>query len=245
MNLLQSLLGGTRRPASREEQLIALSTAAVTLQAELGLVPTGQAGIVIRPIDSEAYRQAEVELAGLLEIAGRETGATITARSDSYGYRWVVIADDAIADLVSTAYSVSLELRDARFGDQVLAAAFGFRDPGGRHVYWLYNFKRAAFYPFVPQADGATRDTAHELQLAAALGAELPVEADQARWYPMWGMPLDGAPPLRSPVPGAGAASDAGRDATEPHHPHDDMSRHDAGRGRGCGGDTRRSRHGC
>ena len=195
MSFLDTLFGGTRQPRSREEQLIALSTAAVTLQAELGLVPTGQAGIVIRPIDSEEYRQAETELAGLLEIAGRETGATISTQNDGYGYRWVVIRDDTIADLVSTAYSVSLQLREARFGDQVLAAAFGFHDGGGRHVYWLYNFKRAAFYPFVPQPDAATRDTAHELQLAAALGRELPVEADQTRWYPMWGMPLDGTPP--------------------------------------------------
>ena len=237
MNLLQTLFAGTRRPPSREDQLIALSTAAVTLQAELGLVPTGQAGIVIRPIDTEAYRKAEADLASLLEIAGRETGATITERDDSFGYRWVVIADDAIADLVSTAYSVSLELRDAGYGDQVLAAAFGFGGPGGRHVYWLYNFKRAAFYPFVPQPDGATRDTAHEMQLAAALGRELPVEADQGRWYPMWGMPLDGAPPARpvgaAPGPAAAAASTA-----EPLHPRDDSSRHGSGHdghGSGCG----------
>ncbi len=232
MNLLESLFGGTRRPTSREEQLIALSTAAVTLQAELGLVPTGQAGIVIRPIDSEEYRRAEAELAGLLEIAGRETGAAITERNDGYGYRWVVIADDAIADLVSTAYSVSLQLRDARFGDQVLAAAFGFRDAGGRHVYWLYNFKRAAFYPFVPAPDGATRDTAHELQLAAAIGRELPVEADRTRWYPMWGMPLEGAPPARPAGAASGPAPGAVR--TEPHHPHDDLSRDRAGHGHGC-----------
>ncbi len=240
MSILQAIFGGTHRPPSREEQLIALSTAAVTLQVELGLAPTGQAGIVIRPIDSEEYRRAEAELASLLEIAGHETGATITERNDGYGYRWVVIADDAIADVVSTAYSVSLQLRDAQFGDQVLAAAFGFRDAGGRHVYWLYNFKRAAFYPFVPQPDGATRDTAHELQLAAALGRELPIEADQARWYPMWGMPLDGAPPARP----AGAAPE--RRSNHDGHagsgdPHDDRSHHGAGHARGCGS----ARRGC
>ncbi len=249
MNLLQTLFGSTRRPPSREEQLIALSTAAVTLQAELGLVPTGQAGIVIRPIDSEEYRRAEAELAGLLEIAGRETGATITERSDGYGYRWVVIADDAIADLVSTAYSVSLQLRDARFGDQVLAAAFGFRDAGGRHVYWLYNFKRAAFYPFVPQPDATTRDTAHELQLAAALGRELPVESDQGRWYPMWGMPLDGAPPARpstsAPDPAAGGPSPQSAHAHEDTHAHDDTSRHGAGHGHSCGNGASSGRRGC
>ncbi|MBI3748103.1 MAG: hypothetical protein HY262_04560 [Chloroflexi bacterium] len=210
MSILGTLFGTTRRPPSREEQLIALSTAAITLEAELGLVSTGQAGLVIRPIDSEAYRRADADLAGLLEIAGRETGATISERTDSYGYRWVILADDSLADLVSTAYSVGIELRDAGFGDQVLAAAFGFRGSAERHVYWLYNFKRAGFYPFVPQPDAATRDTAHELQLAAALGRELPIEPDQARWYPMWGMPLDGAPPARV---AAAAGASPGHDA--------------------------------
>ena len=243
MKLLDTLFGVTRRPRSREEALINLSTAAVTLQAELGLLPTGQAGLAIRPLDSEEYRRAEAELASLLEIAGHETGATITERTDSYGYRWIVIADPAIADLVSTAYSVSLQLRDARFGDQVLAAAFGFRDAVGRHVFWLYNFKRAAFYPFVPQPDGTSRDTAHELQLAAALGRELPVEPDQTRWYPMWGMPLYGAPPARPPVTAQDSTPRAA--GAEPVHAHDDDSRHGEGHGHSCCGDTRRSRHGC
>ncbi len=239
MSLLDTLFGGTRQVRSREEQLVALSTAAVTLQAELGLVPSGQAGLVIRPIDSEAYRRAESELARLLEIAGRETGSTITERSDAYGYRWVVVSDDAIADLVSTVYSVSLQLRDAGFGDQVLAAAFGFRAADGRHVAFLYNFKRAAFYPFVPGADGATRDTAHELQLAAALSRELPIERDQTRWYPMWGMPLDGAPPARpagSPEVLPGHEGHAGAHPVSSDH-HDHQGGHGTGHGCGSGGD--------
>jgi hypothetical protein len=243
MSILESLFGGTRRPPSREEQLIALSTAAVTLQAELGLVPTGQAGLVIRPVDSEEYRRAEAELAGLLEIAGRETGATITEQNDTYGYRWVVITDDEIADLVSTAYSVSLELRDAGFGDQVLAAAFGFQRADGTHVYWLYNFKRAAFYPFVPQSDGATRDTAHELQLSAALGRELQVEPDQARWYPMWGMPFDGAPPARPA--GVPQGTPPVHDQNAGPGPGHDTAHHGSCDGHGGGKDAADSRDRC
>ncbi len=241
MSLLDTLFGRTRRPPSREEQLIALSTAAVTLQAELGLVPSGQAGLAIRPIDSEAYRRAEVELARLLELAGRETGATIAEQTDTYGYRWVVIRDDAIADLASTTYSVSLDLREAGFGDQVLAAVFGFRDAAARHVAWIYNFKRAAFYPFVAAPDGATRDTAHELQLAAAVGRELPIEPDQARWYPMWGMPLDGAPPARPATPAPPAPP---RENVAPGAVHDHTTSHDTGHS--CGGaQSPRRHHGC
>ncbi len=207
MSLLDALLGRTRPERSRDEQLVALSSAAITLGAELGLQASGQAGIVIRPIDTQAYRDADADLSRLLDLAGRETGATVTRRSDAYGYAWVVVTDPELADLVANAYQISIELRDAGFGDQVLSAAFGFRDAAGRPAYLLYNFKRAAFYPFVPGPGDGARDNARELQLAAALGREMPVEPDQARWYPMWGMPLDGAP---------GATSAAGRHDDHP-----------------------------
>lgn len=257
MSLLDTLLGRTREVRSRDDQLIALSTAAVTLQADLGLVPSGQAGIVVRPIESEAYRQAGAGLAGLLEIAGRETGATISERTDGYGYRWVAIADDSLADLVSTAYEVSIELRDAGFGDQVLAAAFGFRDADGRPVFWLYSFKRGAFYPFAPAPDGRTHDSAQELRLAAAIGRELPVEPDQTRWYPMWGMPLDGAP---SDAPGHGTAGTAGQASDAQSHGSDTDARGDSAhdhtgnnehhpnrdsQGHGCSSDDSRREHRC
>lgn len=192
MNLTEALFGRTRPTPSRDEKLIALSSAAISLDAKLGLRPTGSAGIVIRPVASAAFERAEAELAGLLEIAGRETGSRITTRNDPYGYRWIVIGDDELADLVATAYTVSLDLRDAGFGDQVLAAAFAFRAPDGTRLHWLYNFKRATFYPFAPEADGERRDNARELQASAAMTGELPIEPDVTRWYPMWGMPLDG-----------------------------------------------------
>jgi len=192
MSLTEALFGRTQPRPSRDEQLIALSSAAVSLEATLGLVPLAIAGIVIRPVASAAFERAEAGLAGLLEIAGRETGSRITTRTDAYGYRWIVIADDELADLVATAYTVSLDLRDAGFGDQVLAAAFAFRAADGARLYWLYNFKRASFYPFVPEADGERRDNAREIQASAAMRGELPIEPDMTRWYPMWGMPLDG-----------------------------------------------------
>ena len=208
MKLLDGLLGRTSPVRSREERLVALAGAVVSLEADLGLVPAGQGGLVLRHLDSAAFQRAEVKLAAILELAGRETGAEIVQERDSYGYHWVVVTDDAIADLVSTVYSVTLELRDAGFGDQVLAAAFGFRGADGRPIYWLYNFKRASFYPFAPTADGETRDNAREIQAAAAMERELPIEADQSRWYPMWGMPLDGAPSGRPASADAASAPD-------------------------------------
>ncbi len=61
---------------------------------------------------------------------------------------------------------------------------------GGRRVYFIYNFKRGAFYPFVPAGGKQQRDTERELRLKAQLAAELPFEEDTARWFPLWEIPL-------------------------------------------------------
>ena len=60
----------------------------------------------------------------------------------------------------------------------------------GRPVYWIYNYKRAPLYPFVPAGGEQQRDSEHELRLKAQLGAELPIEADLSRWFPLWGAPI-------------------------------------------------------
>jgi hypothetical protein len=57
-------------------------------------------------------------------------------------------------------------------------------------VYWIYNYKRGAFYPFAPAGGGEQRDNERELVLKAQLGKELPVEEELARWFPLWGIPI-------------------------------------------------------
>jgi len=42
----------------------------------------------------------------------------------------------------------------------------------------------------VPAPGQQARDTERELRLQSQLGAELPLEADMARWFPLWDIPL-------------------------------------------------------
>ena len=65
-----------------------------------------------------------------------------------------------------------------------------FRDEAGKPVYWIYNYKRGAFYPFVPAGGGQQRDSERELRLKAQIGAELPIEPELERWFPLWGIPI-------------------------------------------------------
>ena len=56
-------------------------------------------------------------------------------------------------------------------------------------LYLIYNFKRGAFYPFVP-AGPQQRDNERELVLRAQLGSELPIETELTRWFALWGIPI-------------------------------------------------------
>lgn len=190
MKWLEALFGQARVPKSRLEQLFALTTASVTLQTTFGLTPTGRAGLAFRAVESSFFEAAEQELNQLLELTTRETGTRVTRQRDSFGYEWLLLEDDQLEDLVAAAHLVGQTLRDHGFGDRLLAALFGFQSAEGQRVYWIYNYKRASFYPFVPRGEGRQRDHALELRLAAVMRGELPIENDQSRWYALWGVPV-------------------------------------------------------
>jgi hypothetical protein len=56
-------------------------------------------------------------------------------------------------------------------------------------VYWIYGFKRGAFWPFIPIGK-AERDNATELELKAKLEKELPIEQDLTRWLALFDAPV-------------------------------------------------------
>jgi hypothetical protein len=98
--------------------------------------------------------------------------------------------DPDFEDLVVGVNAVSGALQGGGYGDRVLAAVFAFTDERGRKLYWIYNYKRGSFYPFVPAAGSEQRDNERELRLKAQIGADLPVEPELERWFPLWGIPL-------------------------------------------------------
>lgn len=102
-------------------------------------------------------------------------------------------SEDQFESLVVGINAVSSALQDGGYGDRILCAVFAFQDARARPVYWIYNYKRGFFYPFVPAGStGADerRDSERELVLKAQIGGELPVEPELQRWFPMWGIPL-------------------------------------------------------
>ena len=93
-------------------------------------------------------------------------------------------------DLVVGVNAVSTAIQGGGYGDRVLCAVFALRDNKGKAIYWIYNYKRGTFYPFVPAGGGQQRDSERELRLKAQIGAELPIEPELERWFPLWGIPV-------------------------------------------------------
>jgi hypothetical protein len=126
----------------------------------------------------------------VLQGTGSEFGTTIEKSDDTFGYRWMVLGDDEFEDLAVGVNAVSTALEAGGYGERILCAVFAFRDERDKPLYWIYNYKRGAFYPFVPAGGEQQRDTERELRLKAQIGAELPIEAELERWFPLWGIPI-------------------------------------------------------
>src|SRR5579884_792311 len=168
MSFLDSLLGRSKPVKSKSEALFAMATARLTLETKLQLTPSRRAGVVFRPVESSYFAEAEQQLQGMLQQSGKDENLRYQTQTDSYGYRWIIVENEDFDGLVAAIHMVSLTLSDAGYGDQILAAVFRF-DTADHPVYWIYNYKRAAFYPMVPLRGRQERDNGEELRLAAVI----------------------------------------------------------------------------
>jgi len=189
VGLRDVLLGKKKLAGPARERLFALTTAAVTMQTELGLRTAGAAGICFKPLSAGEFVRAENDLQQLLESVAAESGSRLERREDKFGYTWIVVRDSELEDQVTTIHAVGQGLEEQGFGGQLLAAVFKF-EGGKSPVYWIYGFKRGTFWPFVPTGEEQERDNAQELELKAKLEPELPVEQDLSRWFGVFDSPL-------------------------------------------------------
>ena len=190
MGFFDALFGSrSKLKTPAPDRLFAMTTAQVTLDTGLGLRHKDAAGIVFQPLATADFEQIVEETNELVKGTAEETGTQVETSDDEFGYRWLILRDSDFEDLVVSLNTVSVELQGGGYGDRLLAAVFPFEEKG-RPIYFIYNFKRGAYYPFVPAPGEQARDTERELRLQSQLGAELPWEADMARWFPLWDIPL-------------------------------------------------------
>jgi hypothetical protein len=192
VGFLDALLGGRgkRVKGAAPDRLFAMTTAQVTLDTGLGLKHKGATAIVFQPLETADFDGILKETEELLSAEGQDTGTALESSADEYGYRWLIFRDPDFEDLVVALNTISTQLQESGYGDRLLAAVFPFADDKGRKIYFIYNFKRGGYYPFIPAPGDQARDSEGELRLKAQVGAELPFEEDMTRWFPLWQIPL-------------------------------------------------------
>ena len=193
MGLLDVILGRRKLAGPAPDRLFAISTAYVKFETELGIESRGTAAIVFQPLATADFESIVTEMEEVVRGTSTDSGVAVESSDDTYGFRWLVLRGQGFDDLVVGINAVSSSLEAGGYGERLLCAVFAFQDRHQRQLYWIYNFKRGAYYPFVPaagEADSQQRDTEREFVLKAQVGAELPVEQEQERWFPLWGIPI-------------------------------------------------------
>jgi hypothetical protein len=195
MGFLDVVMGRRKLAAPAPDRLFAMSTAYVTLQSQLGISSREAAAIVFQPLSTADFQNIINETEEVVRATSSDSGIEVESLDDSSGFRWLVLRGSSFDDLVVGINAVSGSLESGGYGERVLCAVFAFADENGTRVYWIYNYKRGSFYPFVPTSPGSAEregehDRERELVLKAQIGAELPVEPDLQRWFPLWGIPI-------------------------------------------------------
>jgi hypothetical protein len=187
MGFWDSLLGRTRLPPPDTHRLFAMSTAAIALEAA-GLRPSGRMGVVFKRLPAGRFDRVEGELRQMLALQHDVNQPDVAIRRDALGFDWLMLTGPDFQESLAALHMAATQFLEEGMGDLLLACVFRFEQEG-RAAFWIYNYKRSRFYPFVPSG-ARRRDTAEELRLAALAASELPVEADRERWYPLWDAPV-------------------------------------------------------
>jgi hypothetical protein len=190
MGFLDVLTGRRKLAKPAPDRLFAMSTAYVTFETSLGIVSRERAAIVFQPLATADFQSIVRDMEEVVRGTAADAGTTVETSDDPYGYRWLVLRGSDFDQLVVGINAVSSALEAGGYGERVLCAVFAFQDDRKRPLYWIYNYKRGAFYPFVPAAGEQQRDNERELVLKAQVGGELPVEQELERWFPLWGIPI-------------------------------------------------------
>ena len=190
MRIFDAIFGKAKLPSSKGDNLIDMSSAAITLQTDLNMTSLERGAVCLKPMEGEKYeRKVEEVIEGLSFMGTEKTENQPEKVVDEYGYTWLIFHEQNFDDLVVMVYEAGQAFIEQGLGKGLLCAVFPFKTDKGR-CYWVYLYKRDSFYPFVPREGDKRRDSNEELRLATLMKEELHIEEDTGRWYPLWDLPL-------------------------------------------------------
>ena len=205
MGLRDILIGRHEVKGPAPDRLFAISTAYITLHSEHQIDPVGTAAIVFQALATSEFEATLRDMEDVVRATGGDSATSVSTQDDSYGYRWMILRSPdgapSVEDLAVGINAVSTSIETAGHGERLLCAVFAFLDANKNRIYFIYNYKRGFWYPFVPASDAAhpaageeaaaqQRSTERELQIKAQMASELPMEPELERWFPLWGIPI-------------------------------------------------------
>ena len=189
MGFMDAVLGRRKPVQPNLDALFALPSAAITLQVDLDMIPTGRGSVAFRAPEGRAFADVQADVQALLDA---DEGPPVEITGDEYGFTWIRVKTEPadLSSVVTDLHAVNSSLVDAGFGPQLLCSLVSFRDPDDRALALVYLYKRGTFYPFAPEPGAAERrDNVMEMLVRDKVVRELPIEADTSRWFAVWGAP--------------------------------------------------------
>ncbi|SFC07479.1 hypothetical protein SAMN04487968_103284 [Nocardioides terrae] len=193
MGLWETITGRSKPKQAQLDALFHVPSAAITLQAALGLTATGDGAVCYRGAVGSGFATTQADLVAL--VSEGPDAPRVTTTADAFGFTWLELDHDPIdpanPDLTSLCtglHAVNTSLEEQGFGPGLLCSLVPFTGADGRSVGLVYLYKQGTFYPFAPSGAQA-RDNLLELQVRDALTGELPMEQDLSRWLAIWGAP--------------------------------------------------------
>ena len=191
MGFRDALFGRTTQAQPKLDNLFALSPGALTLESELDLVSSGEAGLCFKAGSGESTITTDADIEQLLNFNEADNKVSIT--TDDLGFKWLVIKDPDLESLVTRIHSANTSMVENGLGPRLLCAVFGFvpkSPPGDGSVRLVYLLKQGTFYPFAPTSKNQ-RDNELELRVRSFLEKDLPMEKDLSRWMALWNLPVN------------------------------------------------------
>src|SRR5881392_1746456 len=90
MGFLDALLGRSKPVRPDLDQLFALPSAAVTLEAAAGFRPTGLGSVCFAGVEGGAFGRVKAEVQELLDADTERGGIPVEFSRDEYDYTWLL-----------------------------------------------------------------------------------------------------------------------------------------------------------
>jgi len=193
MGFWDVVTGRSKPKQANLDALFAVPSAAITLQAALGLVPTGDGSVCYRSAAGAGFAGTQQDILALLQAS--DGAPRVATSQDSYGFTWLAVDHDQVdptapdlTGLCTDLHAVNTTLELNGYGPGLLCSLIPFTGTDGRKVGLVYLYKQGTFYPFAPSGPNQ-RDNLLELSVRDAVGGDLPVEKELSRWLALWGAP--------------------------------------------------------